>query len=185
MISVSLSGSLVILIAFTSTNTQTVTMIVSNPSLPLYNDLYTRHSNTLVCACSNSTMPYKNFVTLSSTFHQICSSDLVSDEWVSLLVQTFAGYAADFIWIYRAKKYFELMAALCNFANETASYSINNFLAQTFATTYVVPKTDFDTQLTTTVNQFSESVVTSFSLFIDTFRLMIQVDQPLPVLSGG
>ena len=77
------------------------------------------------------------------------------------------------------------MAALCNFANETASYSINNFLAQTFATTYVVPKTDFDAQLTTIVNQSITSVVTSFSLFIDTFRLLIQVDQPLPVLSGG
>lgn len=182
---VSVLGSVVVLITFNSTDTQTITVVVRNPSLSTYEELTTFHSSALACACSNSTMPYGSFVSLSAIFHQICSSDLVSNEWISLLVETFAGWAAEHIWIFGSKKYFESIATLCELANQTANYNIDNLLAQTFATTDVLVEKDFNIQLDIIINQFIQSIGTSFSLFIRTTRLMIQVDQPLPALASG
>ena len=175
---------MVILVGLTSTATRTMTVVVSNPSLSAYQELQILHSSTLECACSNSTMPYESFVSLSSTFHQICSSDLASEEWVKMLVDAYAG-SMGYVWEDKSKKYFEIIASFCKLANETANYNINNFLRQTFATTHVLIERDFNMQLNTTTNQFFESVVTSFSLFVDTTRLLIQVDQPLTALEDS
>ena len=173
------SGSIIVLVALTSTATQTVTVVVSKPTLTAYRELQNLHAGTLECACSNSIMLYDTFITLSSTFHQICSSDLTSDEWVSRMLAAYRGIGGDNFWDFMSGHYFKALSSFCELAHDTTNRNINNFLAQAFATTYVLSKSDFDIQLNATINQFIESVVTSFSLFIDTIRLLIQADQPI------
>ena len=172
-------GSMLILITFTSMKTQTVTVTVSDPSLIAYKELRIRRSSTLECACSHSTMPYESFVSLSSSFHQICSSGFVDSRWISLLAGASQGTGADFVWVLMSGKFFGAVSSLCKLADETVTYNINNFLAQTFATNHVLIENDFYNQLKTTINQFIESIVTSFSLSIQTTSLLTQVDQPL------
>jgi hypothetical protein len=180
-IAISISGSIVILIAFTTLDTQATTVIVSNPSLSAYKELQALGLNTLECACSNSIMPYGEFISISSTFHQICSSGLVHGRVFSLLHGYSTAYGSRNPWIYQSKSYFQSISAFCELANETANYQIDNFLAQTFVTTYVLDENGFNNQLNITTNQFTESIVTSFRLFIDTTRLLLQADQLLAV----
>lgn len=179
------SGSIVILIAFTTLDTQATTVIVSSPSLSTYEELHALRLNTLECTCSNSTMLYRDFVSLSSTFHQICASGFVRDKLFSLLVSESNLYGGDNAWIFKSKGYFQLISTFCELANETANYQLNNFLAQAFATTYVLDENEFNTQLNITTDQFTESIVTSFNFFINTTRLLLQVDQPLIVAADS
>ena len=178
-IAIFISGSIVILIAFTTLDTQATTVIVSNPSLSAYKELQARGLHTLECACSNSTIPYGDFVSIPLTFHQICSSGLVRGMVSFLLVGDSTVYGSRNPWIFQSKNYFQSISAFCELANETATYQLNNFLAQTFVTTYVLDENGFDDQLNTTINQFITSTITSFPLFINTTRLLLQADQPL------
>ena len=178
-IAIFISGSIVILITFTTLDTQATTVIVSNPSLSACKELQALGLHTLECACSNSTIPYGDFVSISLTFHQICTSGLVRGRVFSLLVSEFNRYGSHGEWIFNSKNYFQLLSAFCELANETANDQLDNFLTQNFVTTYVLDENAFNSQLDITTNQFIESIVTSFRLFIDTTRLLLQADQPL------
>ena len=75
-----------ILFIFTLLNTKMYTMIVSNPSLSDYIHLQDLYKNVLTCPCLNVTIPYGRFISLTPTFHKVCSSDYVSEEWISMLL---------------------------------------------------------------------------------------------------
>lgn len=178
---VAVIGSIAILVLFTSITTQTVTVVVSNPSLNRYKELQMSNPSTLKCPCSNSTMSYGTFVSLSVIFHQVCSSDLISEEWISTLTQSQGGVLADGIWFLNSGSFFEQLSSFCRSANETTYENINAFLARTFATSYVLNEDDFNIQSNRTINQLIESTVINFDLFIDATRLFFQVHQPLTI----
>lgn len=91
----------------------------------------------------------------------------------------YRGIGGDSFWDFMSGHYFRAISSLCQLAHDVTSSSIDNFVARAFATSYVLAENDFNIQLNATTNQFIESIVTSFSLFIDTARLLIQADQPL------
>lgn len=60
-------------------------MIISDITPELFNELYLKHSNKLSCPCSTIAIPYKNFVRNKITYHPVCSSIFVSNQWVDAL----------------------------------------------------------------------------------------------------
>ena len=60
-------------------------MLVAHPSLDTYLQLQGEHDSTLTCPCSQLAMPYGTFLNITYALHQICSSDLVSPEWLDYL----------------------------------------------------------------------------------------------------
>ncbi|CAF4222397.1 unnamed protein product, partial [Adineta steineri] len=174
-------GSVLCLLRFTSLGSQTVTNIEQNPSLTKYKQLQSLYPDTLTCPCANTTMPYKTFVSLSPIFHQVCSSDLISASWISLLANSASADVISGTWISKAAKYFGLLSSICQQANLTAADNIHDFFARTFVTSYVLIETDFNIQVNATVKQLTESIVINFNLFNIMTRLFIQADQPIIV----
>ncbi|CAF3979496.1 unnamed protein product [Adineta steineri] len=174
-------GSVLCLLLFTSLKSQIVTIIEKNPSLTKYNQLQILYPDTLTCPCANTTMPYETFVSLSPIFHQVCSSDLISESWISLLSNSPDMDVLGGAWISKAAQYFGLLSSICQLANLTATNTTHDFFARTFVTSYVLIETDFNIQVNTTVKQLTESTVISFNLFNIMTRLFIQADQPIIV----
>ncbi|CAF1661282.1 unnamed protein product, partial [Adineta ricciae] len=102
---------ILIFLLYYSFKTQTITMIEHNPLLNTYKNLQTIHSSTLRCPCSKMAMPYKTFTSLSPTFHQICSSDLVDESWISLLTTAGTNHPRN-TWIIEAGRYFQMLSSL-------------------------------------------------------------------------
>ncbi|CAF4222336.1 unnamed protein product, partial [Adineta steineri] len=125
---------------------QTVANIEQNPSLTKYKQLQSLYPDTLTCPCANTTMPYKTFVTLSPIFHQVCSSDLISESWISLLANSASADVISGTWISKAAQYFGLLSSICQQAKLTAADNIHDFFARTFVTSYVLIETDFNIQ---------------------------------------
>ena len=48
------------------------------------------YPNSLLCPCSSISIPYNNFITIQPEYHQICSSDFVSSEWINYITTHFA-----------------------------------------------------------------------------------------------
>ena len=81
-------------------------------------------------------------------------------------------------WRNRAFSQFQLLSNLCQLSNKTTNDAVQRFLLQSFVASSVLPKTDFDTQLNVTLNQFYQSTTTYFDLLVETVHLLMQVDQP-------
>ena len=57
-------------------------MSVSEITPSLFNELQRDYGDTLSCPCSKTTVPYREFVSYTISFHPVCSSVFVSQEWI-------------------------------------------------------------------------------------------------------
>ncbi|UJR17463.1 hypothetical protein I4U23_004358 [Adineta vaga] len=170
-----LAGSFTVILIFTSLSTDIVTITESNPSLTTYNNLQVLHSNTLRCPCSTTILPYEKFLTLSPILHQVCSSDFVSDRWLSLM-QKITDYNAE-DWRNRAYLQFQLLSNLCELAKNTIDDAVHHFLLQSLIASTVLSQIEFSTQLDAILNQFFQSTINSFGSLVNIARLFTQIDQ--------
>ena len=173
-------GSIIILLLFSSLNTQTVPTVVVSPSQMTYNYLQSTHSDTMKCPCSNVTMSYESFFKMNPIYHQVCSSDLVSDSWISILIAVGSNNPKE-RWFVEAPRYFQLLLTLCQLVNQTISNGIDRVSRNTFATSYVITKSDFNNQFNLIFTQFIETMMIKFNILIDIIRTVIQIDQPLTI----
>ena len=94
--------SLAILVSYTSLVKITKTINIKEPTLAHYSQLYTTHSQTLTCPCTQISINYGKFLHISYTLHQVCNSVFVTQNWfyylnyqmeVSFSRMTFDGWA--------------------------------------------------------------------------------------------
>ncbi|CAF0939190.1 unnamed protein product [Adineta steineri] len=169
-----------LLITWLSTKLDTVK--VWNPSLFDYNNLERLNSNKPICPCSTTRMPYHTFISLSPTLHQVCSSDFVSDRWVSVLknsasstVLLNSNFTTD--WHYQASSQFQLLSNLCQLANKTIDDAIRRFKYQSFVAPNLFSEDSFNAYFNRTFTQLFQSTTSYFSVLVETERLLLQVDQ--------
>ncbi|CAF1263454.1 unnamed protein product [Adineta ricciae] len=174
-----LAGAILTLLLFTSLSTHVTTVPVLNLSSAVYRNLHESHQDTLKCPCSTTTVPHRTFISLSASFHQVCSSDFVSDAWITLLSLVRSGSYDD--WLTRAVHQFRLLSTVCNLVNTTIFGTVKRLITRSLVTFNVLTENDFNTQLNTTVNQFIQSTVINFGLLLDTVHLSLRVDQPFKV----
>ncbi|CAF1056529.1 unnamed protein product [Adineta steineri] len=160
-----------------------MTMTLSNPSLNTYKHLYDLYQDTLKCPCSNMVMPYHTIVSMSPTFHQVCSSSLVTDIWISAAsTDEYASNPND--WRLIAGVQFRLLSSLCKLVETTVNDAINNFVVQSFTTSNVLNEDSFNAQLNETFNQLIESTNIRHKKIINTMKLFMEIDQPFGGVYG-
>ncbi|CAF1166746.1 unnamed protein product [Adineta ricciae] len=170
--------ALLVLILFNSLATQTFTITVTNPSLDMYTNLRDSHSDTLKCPCSTLQIPYKSFVTLSPTLHQICSSNFVDSRWLVILstIEITVGLTD---WRGRARSQFQLLQNICQFANTTIQDMTQRFMLQLFVTSDLLIESDFIVEMEKNFKQFFSLNNSYFNLLTETSNLLTQITLPL------
>ena len=69
-----LIASMFSLIGYTAFSHQQFVVRVENPLLNEYEHLQAIYSDTLSCSCSQISIPLSTFITIDTTFHQVCST---------------------------------------------------------------------------------------------------------------
>ena len=171
-------GSIIILLLFNTLKNETVIQTVPYPSFLTYKQLQILYSNTLKCTCSRIAITYKIFTSLSIRFHEVCSSDFVSDRWILILQSSVTiDNAAD--WRQKAYSEFHLLSTLCQLAKKTIDDSIDQFLSKSFIVSSMISEIDFNEQLNEIFFQFTNSIRIHFNTLIDTVELTTEINQPL------
>ena len=109
-----------ILLVYTTSQIHSQQIQLQNPSLSTYRHFYDKY-NSIKCPCTQIAVPYKYFLQISPVFHQVCSSDLTSAEWISFLYdknKTAVRYQADFR--ATALSQFQILRELCQ-SSQTAT----------------------------------------------------------------
>jgi hypothetical protein len=74
--------SIIGLVFYATLSLRTVTVTENNPSESEFQWLYPRYSDTIKCPCSRIAIPYSEFIRYDATFHEVCSSQFISQTWI-------------------------------------------------------------------------------------------------------
>lgn len=107
----------------------------------------------------------------------MCSSDFITQQWLSVLSDS-TGVAMISDWHNTIFSQFQLLSKLCQFADQIVNDTIRRFLVGSFVTSNALTKIEFDRQINTILDEFFQSTILYFGLFVQTTRLLRQIDQP-------
>ena len=162
-----LSVSIVILIIYTWSTSETQTFIVSKPSQTVFERLQAnpKYSSTLNCPCQSISIPYGSFISISYYLHQFCASDFIrkSPEWLNLLFYRNATLEYSYL-DYRlfAVPQFQWLFSLCDLANVTLINALTLFNSSVLVTGYPYSRENIKAQGNSAIAQFRQSTPRGF-----------------------
>lgn len=148
---------------------------IIKPTIQQYNQLYTTHSKTLACSCSQISIDTNKFINISFIQHQICDSVFISTEWISSI-----GSNLDSIPLTDFRKIGTLLlqgiGSLCALTKATIENSLKQLYSSHFISAFTVPEEFLRTQMNTLVEQFIASTTNTFTLSLLTIRDITQAN---------
>ena len=170
---------IIVLSAYTSLVAIQKVETVKTPSLSKYQSLYDKYGAlSVTCFCTTVAIPYKTFITVEPIFHQLCSSQFVSSNWIDYLiyVSQSAPSKNDFRQI--GPRMFQLLADICRLTNdEVISNSLTAFYSKKYITGLVQAKNIFNVTVNEIINVFKSSAGLEFLSALDVIRLTTSGNQ--------
>ncbi|CAF3921398.1 unnamed protein product [Adineta steineri] len=166
---------MIILYAYTlyiTSTTQITPIIIFKPTIEQYEELIEQYPNTLNCPCEQIPISYGEFINILPVYHQICSSDFVSQQWIDYLFYENSSYYYELDFRHSASAQFQILHALCEQAEQTVNYSLTQFYSNQFITNQLISMETFDIQTNSFIELFKR---TTSPLFLDIFSLIRQI----------
>ncbi|CAF3099570.1 unnamed protein product [Rotaria sp. Silwood2] len=137
---------------------------VSSPSRIDFEHLSQLHMDTLNCRCSQIAISYSDFIEIVPTFHQLCSSRIISPDWYSLLARFNSTAQVDTgqFEIGLGERYFQILAMICSLARNTFINAYQSFSGNTFINTHAVSESLFSKQTNALTDMFIRMVQREF-----------------------
>jgi hypothetical protein len=166
---------LTILLLYTSLVNVTRTVNIKNPSLAQYSQLYATYPQTLTCACTTISINYGKFLHVECSFHQVCNSIFVTENWIYYLSEYMEsrGFLSDDFRT-TGSYTFQGLSALCDLINRTISDSLTRFYTSQYVSASVIPLELFHVQAQSLIDQFILSTTNTFLLSLSMIRGTIQ-----------
>jgi hypothetical protein len=149
----------------------TQTVNVKTPSIEEYSQLYNLYSPTLTCDCTQISINYEKFIDIQYTFHQVCYSDFVTQDWFGYLAIS-PGNSGTFYDTFRVTSTFAFQAlnAFCVLVNQTISNGLIQFYSSQYVSASVTPSNVFQLQTKAFISQFILSTTNDFLLSLSMIR---------------
>ncbi|CAF0842602.1 unnamed protein product [Adineta steineri] len=151
-----LTISLYCIFLYSTYTTQLITVEINKPTYSIYQSLSLNYSQSLQCFCSDISIPYQSFLAIKPRFHDLCSSQFVSQDWINYLYGTgnlvyrysFTDFRAS------AVGQFQLLASLCEISQETINTSLVQLLTSDYNDRQLLSEQRLDQLIQTQINQF-------------------------------
>ena len=160
-----------ICLAFTlKLNDHTTTLALQTPTINQFETLPVDAQ----CPCYHLAFSYGDFITVQATFHQVCSSDFVSDRWIEAI---FSGsnrssfHKADIR--STGSALFQALASLCYLSNKTVRESLSSLYATSFISSQVLSRDVLEKTIEVSIENFQLTVADTFMSQFDLTNKMI------------
>ncbi|CAF1052282.1 unnamed protein product [Adineta ricciae] len=163
--------SLTILLLYNSLVTITQTVYINSPSLHEYSSYYSSYPQTLSCACTQISISYETFIKIKYSFHQVCSSFLVTQQWIDYLA-TFRTNSTTHLDDFRlvSTSMFEGLSSFCYLVTATIRNRLSQFYTTRYVSGTVTPMKVLYSQAQAFTSQFILSTTNDFRLSLITIR---------------
>ncbi|CAF2717447.1 unnamed protein product [Rotaria sp. Silwood2] len=156
--------ALIIIITFTSLNSQTHSMTISFPSESIFEQLQIDYLSSLSCPCSQIAIQYSKFLSINPiAYHQICSSYFISSDFIELLWGSES--LNSYYWIVDMKilsTQFRLLASFCSLAKDIIKQKIEVFSSRELISIETLTRRNFQIQINSIIDHFMSQVPTDF-----------------------
>ncbi|CAF1255681.1 unnamed protein product [Didymodactylos carnosus] len=183
--------SFLILCVYSSLIIVQKTVTISSPSLNQYRKLEKKYSQTLSCACSNISISYSKFVSITPRYNEVCQSKFISTDWIDFiklpqvssrfemsdLYDLYGLPAPRSAFGFLVSYYFKMLAILCTLANETIYNALNEAGATQLITLTVQTEYNIETESQAFVKDVKSATETSFATSLDITRNVAQSNQ--------
>ena len=145
----------VILLSYTVATEETKVYTVQKPSLEAYEQLHAEHANSITCACSEISMPYSTFITIRASYHQVCTSSLISPLFFTKLAMIRPDlplYPIDFMAM--SAGHFQWLVTLCALSQIVFSNQLDAFQSNLFVNDKLLTRNIFETRAPQLVDYF-------------------------------
>ncbi|CAF4027509.1 unnamed protein product [Rotaria sordida] len=135
------------------------------------------------CPCSRISLSYGQFVSIQTRFHQVCSSDFVSNRWIKAIF-----YDSDSIYFHQAdfrtigSAQFRALSSLCDLTETNIRQSIASFNMRSIISPYVLSQSAIQLEVQTSIEQLRLTTSDTFVKQLDFVRKMIIGNQLLSAL---
>ncbi|CAF1140643.1 unnamed protein product [Adineta steineri] len=168
-----LSIIFVILTLYTAIQPQTLTKSFSTPSLNFYKNLMNDHSDELECPCSLISSPYNEYLQIQPIFHQICSSDLISNEWrlniTASLISNLSAYNQRDYRLFLST-HLQFLNGLCQLSMQTVNQSIQQSLSSLMITKQLLSEENFNLHINSMINEAKSNAPSTFIRLLSLLR---------------
>ena len=112
-----------------------------------------QYPTSLRCPCQNVSIPQNTFINLEPRFHQICSSDFISKDWLNLMNSIgFHQVSNDFS--FTGGLFFQTLQSFCRLANQTINNALKIFYHTDFIIAQALTESMFNVQIDALIQQF-------------------------------
>lgn len=176
-----LFGFTLILVSVTTLEQRITTTIVSMPTVTEFKNLYQSGKLSHSCPCSQIAIQRSKFISLIPTFHQVCSSQLISEDWLDRLSYTIDTRSAYYYLDIRSYglDMFRTVLAFCSLVNDTATDAMASFLTTDWVGTEVLSRQQFNEQVQALIVDFQLGVENTFKQMLSIAREINQGNQVL------
>ncbi|CAF1355865.1 unnamed protein product [Rotaria sp. Silwood1] len=152
---------------------------VENPSEDQFINLpYDAH-----CPCSRISLTYGEFISIQTRFHQICSSDFISDRWIKTInFGSNTTYFSSYDFRTEGSAVFQSLESFCRLSKDYAIQSIDSFNKDLFISQEVLKESLFQSQTNVIIHQFQLSSPIEFTTQLSLIRKMIAGNRFLSAL---
>ncbi|CAF4247845.1 unnamed protein product, partial [Rotaria sordida] len=161
------------------TRSRNTLIIVENPS----EDQFTNLPSDTHCSCSRISLTYGEFISIQTRYHQICSSDFISDRWIKTInfgLNTTYFSAYDFRT--EGSAIFQSLESFCRLSKDYAIQSIDSFNKDLFITPEALKESVFQSQTNVTIHQFQLSSSIEFTAQLELIQKLIAGNRFLSAL---
>ena len=123
------------------------------------------------CSCSRVSISYNEFTPLEASFHQVCTSDFVSDRWIkSVFFYSNTTYFNLYDLRISASALFRALAGFCRLAQGNVLQTINSFAMSTLLSPQLLAETIFRSQAQASIDQFQSAAANTFGVQLELLR---------------
>jgi hypothetical protein len=165
--------ALIIITLIFALSLQTVIVTVEHPS-KLQFEILPPNAH---CPCSRMSIPYGEFTSIQWTFHQVCSSDFVSDRWIEAMFSYSNStyfYYTDFRTYGSAQ--FQALASFCRLSQAGVIQTTSLFYLTSLISAQVQSEAVFQLQVQASISQFQLIAPNEFVKQLKLVREMIMAD---------
>ncbi|CAF1400997.1 unnamed protein product [Rotaria sp. Silwood1] len=158
------------LVIFIKTRNQNTFIIVENPNENQFINL----PSDARCLCSRVSISYGKFISIQTRFHQICSSDFISNRWIKAIhIGLNITYFSAYDFRPEVSAMFKSLESFCRLSKDYAIQSIDSFNNNLFISQEVLTEPVFQSQTNFIIDQFLLSSPIDFLTELKLIQKMI------------
>ncbi|UJR08336.1 hypothetical protein I4U23_012607 [Adineta vaga] len=174
--------SLVILTTYTTINNQIENKTVTFPSQSLYENLHKKYSNSLECSCRKVSIPHGKFVRMIPKFHQVCSTDFVSQKWIDFIFKVNVELIMPIDVRTSLSAMWQLIQSFCRSETKTTVDALDQFENSQWVNPTLVTSQILDAKIQTALNLLHQTTASNFIQSMTFVHKMTQANQLMTAL---